>query len=161
MILFKRFIQENLCPLRQCRAGARGFLTADSFLKKIRHSSFLVGHVTKDGSIAGPKVLEHMVDTVLTRGVSAHAYRIIRSIKKPFRTTNEIGVFEMQDKGWKKCSILPLLSGREAAKCCRSVVVSSLEGTRPILWKFSFGERHQFGMPRRTAIGVIITAFLF
>ena len=73
------------------------------FSKKFGIPVFLVGHVTKDGSIAGPKVLEHMVDTVLYfEGDSAHTYRIIRGIKNRFGPTNEIGVFEMQDKGLKE-----------------------------------------------------------
>ncbi len=118
---------------------------------------FLVGHVTKDGSIAGPKVLEHMVDTVLYfEGDSGHAYRIIRSIKNRFGPTNEIGVFEMRDKGLIEVpnpSAFFLAERPENAP--GSVVVTSLEGTRPILVEIqALVSQSNLGMPRRTAIGV-------
>lgn len=91
------------------------------FSKKFGIPVFLVGHVTKDGSIAGPKVLEHMVDTVLYfEGDSSHTYRIVRGIKNRFGPTNEIGVFEMQEKGLKEVpNPSTFFPGGEAAKCCR------------------------------------------
>ncbi|MFO7570803.1 MAG: DNA repair protein RadA [Smithellaceae bacterium] len=118
---------------------------------------FLIGHVTKDGSIAGPKVLEHMVDTVLYfEGDSGHAYRIIRSIKNRFGPTNEIGVFEMRDRGLIEVpnpSAFFLAERPENAP--GSVVVTSMEGTRPILVEIQALVSHSnLGMPRRTAIGV-------
>ena len=125
--------------------------------KKTGIPVFLVGHVTKDGSIAGPKVLEHMVDTVLYfEGDSGHAYRIIRGIKNRFGPTNEIGVFEMRDTGLAEVanpSAFFLAERPEGA--AGSVVVPSMEGTRPILIEVqSLVGTTSFGMPRRTAIGV-------
>jgi DNA repair protein RadA/Sms len=127
------------------------------FSKKHGIPVFLIGHVTKDGSIAGPKVLEHMVDTVLYfEGDSGHAYRIIRSMKNRFGPANEIGVFEMQDKGLRE---VPNPSAFFLAERPRdvagSVVVPSLEGTRPILVEIqALVSTTNLGMPRRTAIGV-------
>ena len=118
---------------------------------------FLIGHVTKDGAIAGPKVLEHMVDTVLYfEGDSGHAYRIIRGIKNRFGPTHEIGVFEMRDNGLNEVSnpsAFFLAERPEGAP--GSVVASSIEGTRPILIEIqSLVHPTNFGLPRRTAIGV-------
>ena len=125
--------------------------------KKTGIPVFLVGHVTKDGSIAGPKVLEHMVDTVLYfEGDSGHAYRIIRGIKNRFGPTNEIGVFEMRDDGLREVSNPSAFFLSERPKgAAGSVVVPSMEGTRPILVEIqSLASPTNFGMPRRTAIGV-------
>jgi DNA repair protein RadA/Sms len=127
------------------------------FSKKNGIPVFLVGHVTKDGSIAGPKVLEHMVDTVLYfEGDSGHAYRIIRSIKNRFGPTNEIGVFEMQDKGLKEVpNPSAFFLEQRPQNVPGSVVVPSLEGTRPILVEIqALVSATNMGMPRRTAIGV-------
>jgi DNA repair protein RadA len=127
------------------------------FSKKNGIPVFLVGHVTKDGSIAGPKVLEHMVDTVLYfEGDSGHAYRIIRSIKNRFGPTNEIGVFEMQDKGLKEVpNPSAFFLEQRPQNVPGSVVVPSLEGTRPILVEIqALVSSSNLGMPRRTAIGV-------
>ena len=125
--------------------------------KKTGIPVFLVGHVTKDGSIAGPKVLEHMVDTVLYfEGDSGHAYRIIRGMKNRFGPTNEIGVFEMRDNGLHEVSNPSafFLSERPQG-AAGSVVVPSMEGTRPILIEIqALASPTNFGMPRRTAIGV-------
>jgi len=118
---------------------------------------FLIGHVTKDGSIAGPKVLEHMVDTVLYfEGDSGHAYRIIRSIKNRFGPTNEIGVFEMGDKGLIEVpNPSAFFLAERPQNAPGSVVVASLEGTRPILVEIqALVSVSNLGMPRRTAIGV-------
>jgi DNA repair protein RadA/Sms len=118
---------------------------------------FLVGHVTKDGLIAGPKVLEHMVDTVLYfEGDSGHTYRIIRSIKNRFGPTNEIGVFEMGDKGLKEVpNPSAFFLAERPQNAPGSVVVASLEGTRPILVEIqALVSPSNLGMPRRTAIGV-------
>lgn len=118
---------------------------------------FLIGHVTKDGSIAGPKVLEHMVDTVLYfEGDSGHAYRIIRSIKNRFGPTNEIGVFEMRDRGLIEVSNpSAFFLAERPENAPGSVVVTSLEGTRPIMVEIqALVSSSNLGMPRRTAIGV-------
>jgi len=127
------------------------------FAKKTGISLFLVGHVTKDGAIAGPKVLEHMVDTVLYfEGDSGHAYRIIRGMKNRFGPSNEIGVFEMRDSGLMEVlnpSAFFLSERPDAA--AGSVVVPSMEGTRPILVEIqSLVSPSSLGMPRRTSIGV-------
>lgn len=127
------------------------------FSKKYGIPVFLIGHVTKDGSIAGPKVLEHMVDTVLYfEGDSGHAYRIIRSIKNRFGPANEIGVFEMQDKGLKEVpNPSSFFLAERPQNVAGSVVVPSLEGTRPILVEIqALVSASNLGMPRRTAIGV-------
>ncbi len=125
--------------------------------KKLNIPFFLVGHVTKDGSIAGPKVLEHMVDTVLYFETdSGHAYRIIRSIKNRFGPANEIGVFEMRDNGLVEGSNPSafFLSERPTG-AAGSVVVPSIEGSRPILIEIqSLVSPSYLGMPRRTAMGV-------
>lgn len=118
---------------------------------------FIVGHVTKEGSIAGPRVLEHMVDTVLYfEGDRYHTYRILRAVKNRFGSTNEIGVFEMREKGLieiKNPSEL-LLSGRPK-NVSGSCVVCSMEGTRPVLVEIqALTCATAFGMPRRMATGV-------
>ncbi|MBM4277177.1 MAG: DNA repair protein RadA [Deltaproteobacteria bacterium] len=118
---------------------------------------FLIGHVTKEGFIAGPKVLEHMVDTVLyIEGEANHAFRILRAVKNRFGSTNEIGVFEMKDSGLVEV-ISPsefFLSGR-TQPASGSVVIPSIEGSRPILIELqALVVPTNFGVPRRTAQGV-------
>lgn len=137
--------------IREC-AGRLIFLA-----KKMDMPLFLIGHVTKDGSIAGPKVLEHMVDTVLYfEGDAAHQYRIVRAIKNRFGPTNEIGVFEMGRMGLSEVanpSAFFLTSGPERAP--GSVVAATLEGTRPILVEIqSLVMPNNFGAPRRTTNGI-------
>ena len=125
--------------------------------KKTGIPVFLIGHVTKDGSIAGPKVLEHMVDTVLyIEGDSGHAYRIVRGIKNRFGPTNEVGIFEMRDSGLSEVSNPSAFFLTERPEgAAGSVVVPSMEGTRPILIEIqALVNPTNFGMPRRTAIGV-------
>lgn len=120
-------------------------------------SMFIVGHVTKDGNVAGPRVLEHMVDTVLYfEGDRQVAYRILRSVKNRFGSTNEIGVFEMQEKGLieVKNPSQAMLNGRPT-DASGSVVVCSIEGTRPILIEIqALVTRTNFGLPRRTSVGI-------
>lgn len=118
---------------------------------------FIVGHVTKEGTVAGPRMLEHMVDTVLYFEGDRHAsYRILRGVKNRFGSTNEIGVFEMQETGLKEVqnpSEFMLAGMPEGAS--GSVVTCSLEGTRPILLEIqALVCRTNFGMPRRTAAGI-------
>lgn len=117
----------------------------------------IVGHVTKEGAIAGPRVLEHMVDTVLYFEGERHlSYRILRGVKNRFGSTNEIGVFEMKDIGLVEINnpSVMLLSGRPE-NVSGSVVVSSMEGSRPMLVEVqSLVSPTNFGMPRRMATGV-------
>lgn len=117
---------------------------------------FIVGHVTKEGTVAGPRVLEHMVDTVLYFEGDRHAsYRILRAVKNRFGSTNEIGVFEMQQSGLVEVENPSeyMLSGRPE-NASGSVVACSIEGTRPILIEIqALVCQSNFGMPRRTAAG--------
>jgi DNA repair protein RadA/Sms len=117
----------------------------------------IVGHVTKEGAIAGPRVLEHMVDTVLYFEGDRHlSFRILRAVKNRFGSTNEIGVFEMRDTGLAEISNPSemMLTGRNG-NVPGSVVVSSLEGTRPMLIEIqSLVCATNFGIPRRMATGI-------
>lgn len=120
-------------------------------------SILIVGHVTKEGTVAGPRVLEHMVDTVLYFEGDRHAsYRILRGVKNRFGSTNEIGVFEMREEGLmevKNASEFMLSGKPEGAS--GSVVSCSMEGTRPILLEIqALVCRSNFGIPRRQAIGM-------
>lgn len=119
-------------------------------------SIFIVGHVTKEGTVAGPRVLEHMVDTVLYFEGDRHAsYRILRGVKNRFGSTNEIGVFEMRQDGLQEVANPSeyMLSGRPE-NSSGSVVACSMEGTRPILIEIqALVCQSNFGMPRRTAAG--------
>ena len=119
-------------------------------------SIFIVGHVTKEGTVAGPRVLEHMVDTVLYFEGDRHAsYRILRGVKNRFGSTNEIGVFEMRQDGLREVENPSefMLNGRPES-ASGSVVACSMEGTRPILLEIqALVCRSNFGMPRRTAAG--------
>lgn len=118
---------------------------------------FLVGHVTKDGAIAGPRVLEHMVDTVLYfEGDGSHPFRILRAVKNRFGSTNEIGVFEMKQEGLR-CVDNPseLFLSERPLGVSGSVVTASLEGSRPLLVELqALVTQTSFGVPRRTTIGV-------
>ncbi len=117
---------------------------------------FIVGHVTKEGVVAGPRVLEHMVDTVLYfEGERSASYRILRGVKNRFGSTNEIGVFEMQEQGLAEVENPSeyLLNGRPE-EASGAVVACSMEGTRPILLEVqALVTQTNFGMPRRTAAG--------
>jgi len=120
-------------------------------------TTIIIGHVTKDGNIAGPRVLEHMVDTVLyLEGERYFSYRILRGVKNRFGSTNEIGMFEMRSEGMveiKNPSNM-LLSEREGNPS-GSVVVATLEGTRPLLVELQvLTTLSVFGMPRRNANGI-------
>lgn len=120
-------------------------------------TTIIIGHVTKDGNIAGPRVLEHMVDTVLyLEGERYFAYRILRGVKNRFGSTNEIGMFEMNDIGM--CEISnpsSVLLSEKNENIAGSIVVASIEGTRPILVELqALTSTSVFGMPRRTANGI-------
>lgn len=126
------------------------------FAKRSNIPVFLVGHVTKEGAIAGPRILEHIVDTVLYfEGDRGHPYRILRTVKNRFGSTNEIGIFEMSGAGLLEVenpSELFLLE--RPLNVSGSVVVASMEGTRPLMVEIqSLVSRTNFGMPRRTSIG--------
>ncbi len=125
--------------------------------KKDGIAMVLVGHVTKEGNIAGPRVLEHMVDTVLYfEGEKYHTYRILRGVKNRFGSTNEIGIFEMAQEGLREV-VNPsemMLSSRPK-NTCGSVVVPCMEGTRPLLIELQgLVSQSSFGTPRRMATGM-------
>ncbi len=128
-----------------------------AFGKRSGVPTFLVGHVTKDGSIAGPRVLEHMVDTVLYfEGERGHPFRILRAHKNRFGSTNEIGVFEMKGTGLAEVAdpSALFLSERPLGKP-GSVVTSTMNGTRPLLVEVqALVAPTGYGTARRTAIGV-------
>jgi DNA repair protein RadA/Sms len=118
---------------------------------------FLIGHVTKEGAIAGPRVVEHMVDTVLYfEGGGNHPYRILRAVKNRFGPTNEIGVFEMKESGLEEVlSPSEIFLSERPENVSGSVVVPSMEGTRPILVEIqALVTSSNLGVPRRTAIGI-------
>ena len=118
---------------------------------------FLVGHVTKDGAIAGPKLLEHMVDTVLYfEGDRNHVFRILRAVKNRFGSTNEIGVFEMKGRGLEEVgNPSAVFLAERPTDVPGSVVTASLEGTRPILVEIqALASSSNFGTSRRTILGL-------
>ena len=117
----------------------------------------IVGHVTKDGAIAGPRMLEHMVDTVLYfEGDPSYPYRILRTVKNRFGSTNEIGVFEMGERGLREIlNPSEIFLEQRPEKTAGSVVVPSLEGSRPILVELqALVSRASFGTPQRSTIGI-------
>jgi DNA repair protein RadA/Sms len=119
-------------------------------------ATFLVGHVTKDGAIAGPRVLEHLVDTVLYfEGEQHHAHRVLRAVKNRFGSTNEIGVFEMGEQGLTEVTNPSGFFLAERPRgAAGSVIVSSLEGSRPLLLELqALVTPASFGTPRRTVLG--------
>jgi DNA repair protein RadA/Sms len=125
--------------------------------KKYNIPTFIVGHITKDGTIAGPKVLEHMVDVVLQfEGERTHFYRILRSMKNRFGSTNEIGIFEMTDMGLKEVpnpSEVFLSQRNYGASGC--IISSAIEGTRPILIEVqALVTATSYGIPQRTSMGL-------
>jgi DNA repair protein RadA/Sms len=133
---------------------------AASFFSRIAKSrnipAFLVGHVTKEGVIAGPKVIEHMVDTVLQfEGERHYAYRVLRAMKNRFGSTNEIGIFEMHDGGLKEVEnpSRAFLAERKYG-ASGSTVVAGMEGTRPLLLEVqALVAPTSYGVPQRTATG--------
>lgn len=137
----------------QVRESTSTFL---QLAKGLNISIFIVGHVTKEGTVAGPRVLEHMVDTVLYFEGDRHAsYRILRGVKNRFGSTNEIGVFEMEAAGLKEVMNPSefMLSGKPQ-EASGSIVVCSIEGTRPMLIEIQALVCHSnFGIPRRQTTG--------
>ncbi len=151
--MFKNDISSAPGSVSQVRESTNVFM---QLAKKLSITIFIVGHVTKEGVVAGPRVLEHMVDTVLYFEGDRHAaYRILRGVKNRFGSTNEIGVFEMHENGLnevKNPSEFMLNGKPEGAS--GSVIACSIEGTRPILIEIqALVCRTNFGIPRRTAAG--------
>ena len=141
----------SVAQVREC--GARLMNLA----KGAGVATFVVGHVTKEGAIAGPRVLEHLVDTVLYfEGERHHAYRVLRAVKNRFGSTNEIGVFQMADHGLMEVTNPSgLFLAERPRDVPGSVIVSSLEGTRPLLLELqALVSPASFGTPRRTVLGV-------
>ena len=127
------------------------------FAKRAGIPVFIIGHVTKEGAIAGPRLLEHIVDTVLYfEGDKGHSYRILRAVKNRFGSTNEIGVFEMKESGLEEvANPSQLFIGERPQRSTGSVVVSSLEGSRPILVELqALVSATSYAMPKRMANGV-------
>ena len=125
--------------------------------KQNQITTIIIGHVTKDGNIAGPRVLEHMVDTVLyIEGERYFSYRIVRSVKNRFGSTNEVGMFEMRNEGMcevKNPSSILISEGND--KYSGSVIVCPIEGTRPLLVEIqALTTMSVYGIPKRTANGV-------
>ncbi|MBX3235260.1 MAG: DNA repair protein RadA [Nitrospiraceae bacterium] len=127
------------------------------FAKRTGVPVFIIGHVTKEGAIAGPRLLEHIVDTVLYfEGDKSHSYRILRAVKNRFGSTNEIGVFEMKEGGLEEVvNPSELFLAERPQRSTGSVVVSSLEGTRPILVELqALVSQTSYAMPKRMTNGV-------
>ena len=140
----------SVAQVREC--GARLMTLA----KGLGIATFLVGHVTKEGALAGPRVLEHLVDTVLYfEGERHHAYRVLRAVKNRFGSTNEIGVFEMAERGLVEVkNPSGFFLAERPVEAPGSVVVSSLEGTRPVLLELqALVAQAAIGTPRRTVLG--------
>lgn len=125
--------------------------------KQLNVAIFIVGHVTKEGNVAGPRTLEHMVDTVLYfEGDKSALFRVLRGVKNRFGSTNEIGVFEMKDTGLYEVDNPSqiMLNGRPI-DCSGSVVVCAMEGTRPLLIEIqALVCQTNFNLPRRTSVGI-------
>ena len=120
-------------------------------------TTIIIGHVTKDGNIAGPRVLEHMVDTVLyIEGERYFSYRIVRTVKNRFGSTNEVGMFEMQNEGM--CEVTnpsSILISEGSDKYSGSVIICTIEGTRPLLVEVqALTTMSVYGIPKRTANGI-------
>lgn len=125
--------------------------------KRLNIPLFLVGHVTKDGNIAGPRVLEHMVDAVLQlEGERFHSYRLLRSVKNRFGSTNEVGIFEMGERGMIEVSNpSELFLAERLPNASGSAIAVSMEGTRPLLVEVQALSSHtSFSQPRRTSNGI-------
>ncbi|EQK46590.1 DNA repair protein RadA [[Clostridium] bifermentans ATCC 638] len=138
----------------QIKEGTSRFMKIS---KKMGISTFVVGHVTKEGALAGPKVLEHMVDTVLYfEGERFNTYRLIRAVKNRFGSTNELGVFEMREIGLVELeNPSKILIAEKPKDVAGSIIISTVEGTRPMLLELqALASPTSFGIPKRTATGV-------
>lgn len=151
--LFRPDLESAPGSVSQIRESAAALL---ALAKRMEVPMFLVGHVTKEGTIAGPRVLEHMVDTVLyLEGDRHHAYRILRAVKNRFGSTNEIGVFEMRETGLQEVSNpSEIFLSERSYGISGSTVVCSLEGTRPVLVEVqALVTPTSYATPQRTATG--------
>ncbi|MBD3156892.1 DNA repair protein RadA [Candidatus Peregrinibacteria bacterium] len=152
-VLFSHDIQSTAGSITQVRHATELFM---EFAKTTNTPVVLIGHVTKDGNLAGPRVLEHLVDTVLyLEGDRFHQFRILRSQKNRFGSTNEVGIFEMHSQGLKevKNPSAHFLEGRKK-HAIGSAITVTLEGTRPILVEVqALANVTPFGYPKRTATG--------
>ncbi len=141
----------NISQVRECTMALL------KLAKSLNIAIFIVGHVTKDGAIAGPRTLEHMVDTVLYfEGEKHHTFRILRSVKNRFGATNEIGIFEMKEKGLVEVTNPSMIFLEDRiTDCPGTAVVSSMEGTRPVLVEIqSLLTQTSFGNPKRMTSGI-------
>jgi len=141
----------SVTQVREC-AGRLVYLAKESGIPV-----FLVGHVTKEGTVAGPRVLEHLVDTVLyLEGERHHHFRVLRAAKNRFGSTNEIGLFEMRDRGLiEVANPSEILLSERAEGVSGSAIVCSMEGTRPLLVEIqALVSRSSFGYPQRVATGI-------
>jgi DNA repair protein RadA/Sms len=140
----------SISQIRECTAELM------RFAKETNTPVFLIGHITKDGSIAGPKVLEHMVDTVLQfEGDRNHVYRLLRSVKNRFGSTNELGIYEMQGAGLREVENPSeiLVSGNEDG-LSGIAIAATLEGMRPLLVEVqALVSTAAYGVPQRSATG--------
>lgn len=147
----------SITQVRQCASRLQGLA------KQSGIAVFLVGHVTKEGSIAGPRVLEHIVDTVLyLEGDPYHAYRLLRSVKNRFGPTSEVGVFEMQTQGLVEVpNPSEAMLAERVVNAPGSAVAVTMEGTRPLLVEIQgLTSKSSFTNPRRTANGVDLSRLL-
>lgn len=154
-------VQTMYSPLLESLPGSLGQVREVAgrlmtFAKTTNIPVILVGHVTKDGNLAGPKTLEHVVDTVLYfEGERSHQYRVLRATKNRFGSTNEIGLFEMQTEGLTEVpNPSALFLAERPLGAPGSAVVATLEGTRPLLVEIQALVAHAAGIPKRTAVGV-------
>ncbi len=151
---FRPDIQSAPGSVSQVRESAAALL---QFAKSFETPTFLVGHVTKEGSIAGPRILEHMVDTVLYfEGDRHHAFRILRAVKNRFGSTNEIGVFEMRATGLiEVTNPSEIFLSERSYGASGSTVICSLEGTRPVLVEIqALVTSTSYSTPQRNATGI-------
>ncbi len=141
----------SVSQVRECTARLMRLAKADNI------PTFIVGHVTKDGAIAGPRVLEHMVDTVLYfEGDSHYTYRLVRAVKNRFGSTNELGIFEMKGGGLEPvANPSALFLAQRPPNVAGSVVVAAVEGSRPLLLEVqALVSRSYANMPRRLSTGI-------
>jgi DNA repair protein RadA/Sms len=147
----------SVSQVRECAARFQGVAKGQNI------AVFLIGHVTKTGAIAGPRVLEHIVDTVLyLEGDQFHTYRLLRSVKNRFGATNEIGIFEMRDTGLSEVvNPSEVFLSERLPNASGSSIAVTMEGTRPLLVEVqALASTTSFGNPRRTANGVDLNRLL-
>ena len=151
--LWSEAVDSSPGTVTQVRTGAQAMIR---FAKKTGAAVVLVGHVTKDGQIAGPRVVEHMVDGVLYfEGEGGHQYRILRTVKNRFGPTDEIGVFEMSDHGLREVNNpSELFLGERNSNAPGAAVFAGMEGTRPVLVEIqALVAPTSLGTPRRAVVG--------